>query len=267
MWVVCVLVLVVFPFLVRFASARDVLTTFFNDTALDGRQCFHARSASRIKKNLGKLVDASPACEPILHFTSESSCACALHQIHSNAQRCDDSNCPYFPRLIGKLNRRFLQQFTKEGILRGVFKQKAARAWWCRAEKAQVTVLLPGNCSFSEWTDMVDCMRHSWPKTSILAGADYSIRVLNVLDTLTYFLNSKFAIDILAGDLTFDLPRNAPVSVAYTLLDVLFVCILSHDFHSYPCLFVDGGLILSLDVKFVQPMERLSYHGECNLAY
>ena len=35
------------------------------------------------------------------------------------------------------------QQLTtlKEGILRGVFKQKAARAWFgCRAEKAQVTM-------------------------------------------------------------------------------------------------------------------------------
>ena len=93
----------------------------------------------------------------------------------------------------------------------------------------------------------------------LLFAGLYSIRVLNVFDTLTYFLKSKFAIDILAGDLTFDLPRNAPVSV-YTLLDVLFVCILSYDFHSYPCQFVDGGLILSLDLKFVQPMERLSYH-------
>ena len=35
------------PWLVRFASARDVLTSFFNDTALDDRQCSHARSASR----------------------------------------------------------------------------------------------------------------------------------------------------------------------------------------------------------------------------
>ena len=95
----------------------------------------------------------------------------------------------------------------------------------------------------------------------------YSIRVMNVFDTLTYFLKAKFAIDILAGDLTFDLPRSAPVSVAYTLLDVLFVCILSYDFHSYPCQFVDGGLILSLDLKLVQPVERPSYHGECNLAY
>ena len=95
----------------------------------------------------------------------------------------------------------------------------------------------------------------------------YSIRAMTVFETLTYYLKAKFAIDITPGDLTFDLPRNAPVSVAYTLLDVLFVCILSYDFHAYPCQFVDGGLILTLDLKLVQPVERLSYHGECNLAY
>ena len=70
------------------------------------------------------------------------------------------------------------------------------------------------------------------------------------MDILTYYLKFKFAIDIMAGDLTFDLPRNVSVSVAYSLLDVLFVCILSCDFHSYPCQFVDEGLILSLDLKF-----------------
>ena len=95
----------------------------------------------------------------------------------------------------------------------------------------------------------------------------YSIRAMTIMDTLTYYLKSKFAIDIMAGDLTFDLPRNAPVSVAYSLLDVLFVCILSYDFHLYPCQFVYGGLILSLELKFIQPIERVSYHGECNLAY
>ena len=95
----------------------------------------------------------------------------------------------------------------------------------------------------------------------------HSIRAMTIMDTLTYYLKSKFAIDIMAGDLTFDLPRNAPVSVAYSLLDVLFVCILSYDFHLYPCQFVDGGLILSLELKFIQPIERVSYHGECNLAY
>ena len=95
----------------------------------------------------------------------------------------------------------------------------------------------------------------------------HSTRAMTIMDTLTYYLKSKFAIDIMAGDLTFDLPRNAPVSVAYSLLDVLFVCILSYDFHLYPCQFVDGGLILSLELKFIQPIERVSYHGECNLAY
>ena len=80
------------------------------------------------------------------------------------------------PPLIGKLKIDWLdfpvddilQQYTtlKEGILRGVFKQKAARAWfWCRAEKAQITVLLPGSCSLSEWSEKVDCMPHSWPKS------------------------------------------------------------------------------------------------------
>ena len=61
-----------------------------------------------------------------------------------------------------------LRQFTalKDGILRGVFKQQAARAWYgCRAEKAQVIVLLSGKCCYSTWTDLVDCMPHSWPKS------------------------------------------------------------------------------------------------------
>ena len=80
------------------------------------------------------------------------------------------------PTLIGKLKVDWidfplddiLQQLTtlKEGILRGVFKQKAAGAWFgCRAEKAQITVLLPGGADLSSWLDKVDCMSHSWPKS------------------------------------------------------------------------------------------------------
>ena len=79
----------------------------------------------------------------------------------------------HLPTLIGKLKIDWidfplddiLQQLTtlKEGILRGVFKQKAAGAWFgCRAEKAQITVLLPGGCGLSSWMDKVDCMSHSW---------------------------------------------------------------------------------------------------------
>ena len=80
------------------------------------------------------------------------------------------------PTLTGKLKVDWidfpfddiLQQFTtlKEGILRGVFRQKAAAAWFgCRAEKAQITVLLPGGSDLSSWLDKVDCMSHSWPKS------------------------------------------------------------------------------------------------------
>ena len=81
------------------------------------------------------------------------------------------------PTLTGKLKVDWidfplddiLQQFTtlKEGILRGLFRQKAAAAAWfgCRAEKAQITVLLPGGSDVSSWLDQVDCMSHSWPKS------------------------------------------------------------------------------------------------------
>ena len=72
------------------------------------------------------------------------------------------------PTLIGKLKVDWidfplddiLQQFStlKEGILRGVFKQKAAGAWF-------VTVLLPGGPDLNSWLDKVDCMSHSWPKS------------------------------------------------------------------------------------------------------
>ena len=62
----------------------------------------------------------------------------------------------------------------------------------------------------------------------------HSIRIMAVFDTLMYFLKAKFAIDVSSGDLSFDLPRNAPVSISYTLLDVLFVCIHSCDFQSFP---------------------------------
>ena len=95
----------------------------------------------------------------------------------------------------------------------------------------------------------------------------YSIHVLTIFDTLMYYLKAKFAIDVSAGDLTFDLPRNAPVSASYTLLDVLFVCILSCDFDTFPSPFFDEGHILCLGLKMVPPLEKLSYHGECNLAY
>ena len=107
-------------------------------------------------------------------LTAQRRDAVKSRELHFHLGAMDEEK--NLPTLIGKLKIDWLdfpvddilQQFTtlKEGILRGVFKQKAARAWFgCRAEKAQVTVLLPGSCSLSEWSEKVDCMPHSWPKS------------------------------------------------------------------------------------------------------
>ena len=107
-------------------------------------------------------------------LTAQRKDAVKSRELHFHLGAMDEEK--NLPTLIGKLKIDWLdfpvddilQQFTtlKEGILRGVFKQKAARAWFgCRAEKAQVTVLLPGSCSLSEWSEKVDCMPHSWPKS------------------------------------------------------------------------------------------------------
>ena len=83
------------------------------------------------------------------------------------------------PTLTGKLKvdwidfplEDILEQFItlKEGILRGVFRQKATAAWFgCRAEKAQVTMLLPGQLDVFSWLEKIDSMSHSWPKSCIL---------------------------------------------------------------------------------------------------
>ena len=61
------------PCLFRFGKCQRCFDFFFNDTALDDRQCFHARSASRLKKNL--LSDGpytSSGCCPVRMRGSQS---------------------------------------------------------------------------------------------------------------------------------------------------------------------------------------------------
>ena len=111
--------------------------------------------------------DAPALASDTARLTNQRKDAVRSRDMHFHLGAMDQEN--ELPTLIGKLKIDWLdfpvddilQQFTtlKEGILRGVFKQKAARAWFgCRAEKAQITVLLPGSCSLSEWTDKVDCI-------------------------------------------------------------------------------------------------------------
>ncbi len=83
-----------------------------------------------------------------------------------------------------------MEQFTtlKEGVLRGVFRQKAAAAWFgCRAEKAQVTVLLPGQLDVFSWLEKIDSVSHSWPKSCIVGKLQ-----LDDLQTRTFHLHRKF---------------------------------------------------------------------------
>ena len=102
------------------------------------------------------------------------------------------------PTLIGKLKVDWidfpfddiLRQLTtlKEGILRGVFRQKAAGAWFGRrAPKAQITVLLPGGSDLSSWLDKVDCMSHSWPKS-----CNISQMQTGAVHAKTFHLHRKF---------------------------------------------------------------------------
>ena len=78
---------------------------------------------------------------------------------------CTTNLAPWIGNWIDFPLDDILKQFTTL-ILRGVFRQKAAAAWFgCRAEKAQITVLLPGGSDASSWLDQVDCMSHSWPKS------------------------------------------------------------------------------------------------------
>ena len=95
-------------------------------------------------------------------------------ELHFHLGAMDGDN--NLPTLIGKLKIDWLDfpvddilhEFTtlKESILRGAFKQKAARAWFgCRAERPKSRLFSQGTAALSEWTDMVDCMPHSWQKS------------------------------------------------------------------------------------------------------
>ena len=102
------------------------------------------------------------------------------------------------PTLTGKLKvdwldfpvEGILEQFItlKEVILRGVYRQKAAAAWFgCRGEKAQVTVLLPGQLDVYSWLEKIDSMSHSWPKSGIAVKVQ-----AEDLQARTFHLHRKF---------------------------------------------------------------------------
>ena len=92
-----------------------------------------------------------------------------------------------------------------------------------------------------------------------------SSRLLSIFETFGYFLKSRFAIDLLSSDLGIDLPRGVPFSVQYSLLDVLFVCLVLKDDNLF--LFQDENRVLQLVVNCAPRAERLGYAGERGLAF
>ena len=131
------------------------------------------------------------------------------------------------PTLIGKLKIDWLnfpvddilRQFTtlKDGILRGVFKQQAARAWYCcRTEKA--LVLLPGKCCYSTWTDLVDCMPYApqlvqelqhWKNADQVSVSNLSLPSEAVIDLYRTFL-ARLPLPRLVHFLDLVLPQMHP---------------------------------------------------------
>ena len=96
-------------------------------------------------------------------------------ELHFQAGKMDPEGD--IPTLIGNLKVDWIdlpaeditKQFgaLKEGILRGVFREKAAAAWFgFRAEIAQITVILPGELEADAWLETIDRMSHGSPKST-----------------------------------------------------------------------------------------------------
>ena len=88
--------------------------------------------------------------------------------------------------------------------------------------------------------------------------------VCEILELLREFLLYRCGTSLSVADLTIQVPRDVPISVEYSLLDLLFLC---HAFRKENLfLFKDQDRILSLVVGTPRPIEQLSYQGEGLLA-
>ena len=88
--------------------------------------------------------------------------------------------------------------------------------------------------------------------------------VCEILELLREFLLYRCGTSLSVVDLTIQVPRDVPISVEYSLLDLLFLC---HAFRKENLfLFKDQDRILSLVVGTPRPIEQLSYQGEGLLA-
>ena len=88
--------------------------------------------------------------------------------------------------------------------------------------------------------------------------------VCEILELLREFLLYRCGTSLSVADFTIQVPRDVPISVEYSLLDLLFLC---HAFRKENLLlFQDQDRILSLVVGTPRPIEQLSFQGEGLLA-
>ena len=87
---------------------------------------------------------------------------------------------------------------SQQGVIAGVFRQKGAAPWGCtRAEKLQLSVLLPNDLSLEDWYAEVYGLPTVWPDASML-GAD-NLRKIAGYDF--HLLRKKYDVRTMWGDL------------------------------------------------------------------
>ena len=86
----------------------------------------------------------------------------------------------------------------QQGVIAGVFRQKGAAPWGCtKAEKLQLSVLLPNDLSLEDWYAGVYGLPTVWPEASML-GAD-NLRKVAGYDF--HLLRKKYDVRTMWGDL------------------------------------------------------------------
>ena len=86
----------------------------------------------------------------------------------------------------------------QQGVIAGVFRQKGAAFWGCtRAEKLQLSVLLPNDLSLEDWYAEMYGLPTVWPQASML-GAD---NLLKIAGYDFHLLRKKYDVRTMWGDL------------------------------------------------------------------
>ena len=132
--------------------------------ATDSRLQFYLHQ--KISSSQIAVVALSPsnwACHQVIDQRKD---ALRSRELHFHVGAVDGNK--NLPTLIGKLKIDWLD-FPVDDILQQFAALKDGILWYgCRAEKAQVTVLLPGKCCYSKWTNWLTVCPTVGPRASTL---------------------------------------------------------------------------------------------------